>query len=39
MRHAVGLAIATMRLLGSWNWVAPRFVRRIYRRLAATTTR
>ena len=33
------LVPATMRLLGSWNWVAPRFVRRIYRRLTATTTR
>jgi uncharacterized membrane protein YdfJ with MMPL/SSD domain len=27
------LVPATMRLLGPWNWVAPRFVRRIYRRL------
>jgi len=33
------LVPATMSLLGPWNWVAPRFVRRIYRRLAATTTR
>ncbi len=33
------LVPATMRLLGPWNWLAPRFVVRLYRRLAATTTR
>jgi RND superfamily putative drug exporter len=33
------LVPATMRLLGPWNWWAPAFVVRLYRRLAATTTR
>jgi RND superfamily putative drug exporter len=33
------LVPATMRLLGLWNWWAPAFVVRIYRRFAATTTR
>jgi RND superfamily putative drug exporter len=33
------LVPATMRLLGPWNWWAPAFVVRIYRRFTTITTR